>query len=89
MVHIRKVVSDDSGIPVSLIMSDSRKREVVEQRHLIAYFAKEYTSSSLERIGEYFGGDHCRALHSIRVVNNLIETDKDFENKVKRIRTKL
>jgi chromosomal replication initiator protein len=58
---------------------NTRRREVVEKRQILHYFAKNYTRESLSCIGRYFGNkDHATVLHSERVINNLIGTDRRF-----------
>jgi chromosomal replication initiator protein len=76
---IQKVVSDYFNIPMELLKSKTRKREVVQARQIAMYFAKSMTKSSLASIGMQCGGkDHATVLHACRTVNNLLETDKKF-----------
>ncbi len=77
--YIQKVVSDYFNIPVDLINSKTRKREIVQARQIAMYFSKKYTKSSLATIGIHCGNkDHATVLHACRTVNNLIDTDKQF-----------
>lgn len=76
---IQKVVSDYFSIPMELLKSKTRKREVVQARQIAMFFAKSMTKSSLASIGMQCGGkDHATVLHACRTVNNLLETDKKF-----------
>lgn len=87
---IQKVVSDYFDMPVELLKSKTRKREIVQARQLAMYFAKNYTKSSLATIGQYCGGkDHATVLHACKTVNNLIDTDKVFRNHVEEIEKKI
>lgn len=89
--YIQKVVSDYFNIPVDVINSKTRKREIVQARQIAMYFSKKYTNSSLAAIGVHCGNkDHATVLHACRVVNNLLDTDKqyrvyvgDIEKKIK------
>ncbi len=89
--YIQKVVSDYFDIPVDIINSKTRKREIVQARQIAMYFSKKYTNSSLAAIGVHCGNkDHATVLHAVRVVNNLLDTDKqyrvyvgDIEKKIK------
>lgn len=77
--YIQKVVSDYFAMPIELMKSKTRKREVVQARQIAMYYAKSLTKSSLATIGAQCGGkDHATVLHACRTVNNLMETDKRF-----------
>lgn len=77
--YIQKVVCDYFDLPIELLKSKTRKREVVQARQIAMYFAKKMTKSSLANIGAHCGGkDHATVLHACRTVNNLSETDKQF-----------
>ncbi|WP_343787128.1 chromosomal replication initiator protein DnaA [Wandonia haliotis] len=78
--YIQKVVCDYFDLPIELLKSKTRKREVVQARQIAMYFAKKMTKSSLANIGAHCGGkDHATVLHACRTVNNLSETDKQFK----------
>ena len=78
--YIQKVVCDYFGLPIDMIKSKTRKREVVQARQITMYFAKSFTKSSLANIGMQCGGkDHATVLHACKTVNNLIDTDKRFK----------
>ncbi|MEC8967819.1 MAG: chromosomal replication initiator protein DnaA [Bacteroidota bacterium] len=77
--YIQKVVCDYFDLPIELMKSKTRKREVVQARQIAMYFSKKMTKSSLANIGMHCGGkDHATVLHACRTVNNLSETDKNF-----------
>lgn len=77
--YIQKVVSDYFDMPIELMKSKTRKREVVQARQIAMFYAKNMTKASLATIGAQCGGkDHATVLHAYRTVNNLIETDKQF-----------
>jgi chromosomal replication initiator protein len=88
--YIQKVVSDYFSIPVDLMHSKTRKREIVQARQISMYFAKSLTKSSLALIGSQIGGkDHATVLHACKTVNNLLETDKRFRLYLDEIEKKL
>jgi len=77
--YIQKMVCDYFDMPMDLMKSKSRKREVVQARQIAMYFSKAFTKSSLATIGAHCGGkDHATVLHACKTVNNLMETDKQF-----------
>jgi len=88
--YIQKVVCDYFGIPIDLVLSKTRKREIVQARQVAMYFSKNLTKSSLTTIGSRIGGkDHATVLHACKTVNNLIETDKYFRLQIEEIEKKL
>jgi chromosomal replication initiator protein len=77
-------------MPIDLINSKTRKREIVQARQLAMFFSKKHTKSSLATIGQHCGNkDHATVLHACRTVNNLLETDKQFRVYVEDIDKKL
>lgn len=88
--YIQKVVCDYFDLPLEVLKSKTRKREVVQARQLAMYFSKSMTKSSLSNIGIHCGGkDHATVLHACRTVNNLIETDKKFKTYVSEIQKRI
>jgi len=88
--YIQKVVSDYFSIPVDVVNSKTRKREIVQARQIAMYFSKKYTKSSLATIGIHCGNkDHATVLHACRTVNNLLDTDKQFRSYVTEIEKKI
>jgi chromosomal replication initiator protein len=88
--YIQKVVCDYFNLPLELMKSKTRKREVVQARQIAMYFSKSLTKSSLATIGAHCGGkDHATVLHACRTVNNLIETDKRFRVYISEIEKKI
>lgn len=88
--YIQKVVCDYFDIPIELMKSKTRKREIVQARQLAMYFSKQMTKNSLANIGLHCGNkDHATVLHACKTVNNLIDTDKQFRGYVSDIEKKL
>lgn len=88
--YIQKVVCDYFDLPIELLKSKTRKREVVQARQIAMYFAKQMTKSSLANIGMHCGGkDHATVLHACRTVKNLNETDKNFRKYLEDLSGKL
>lgn len=88
--YIQKVVCDYFDIPIELMKSKTRKREIVQARQLAMFFSKQLTKNSLANIGIHCGNkDHATVLHACKTVNNLIDTDKQFRAYVNDIEKKL
>ena len=90
MDYIHKIVCDYFNLPIELLKSKTRKREVVQARQIAMFFAKKMTKWSLASIGAQCGGkDHATVLHACRTVNNLAETDKQFRGYLEDLEKKL
>lgn len=88
--YIQKVVCDYFDLPMELLKSKTRKREVVQARQIAMYFSKKMTKSSLANIGMHCGGkDHATVLHACKTVNNLIDTDKRFRGYIDDLKKKI
>jgi chromosomal replication initiator protein len=88
--YIQKVVCDYFDLPIEVMKSKTRKREVVQARQIAMYFSKKMTKSSLANIGAHCGGkDHATVLHACKTVNNLAETDKKFKSYLNELEKKL
>ncbi|GCD76794.1 chromosomal replication initiator protein DnaA [Thermaurantimonas aggregans] len=88
--YIQKVVCDYFDLPIDVMKSKTRKREVVQARQLSMYFAKMLTKNSLASIGAQCGNkDHATVLHACKTVANLMDTDKKFKGYVEDLKKKL
>ncbi len=87
---IRDIVCDYFSLSVDAIFTKSRKREVVQARQIAMYLSKQNTKNSLASIGEAIGQrDHATVLHACKIVNDLMETDKNFRLSVHEIEQRL
>jgi chromosomal replication initiation ATPase DnaA len=68
------------GISTEQIKSRTRKREVVELRQMAHYLTAKNHRFTLKTIGKATGGyDHSTIIHSIQLVDEMIETrNKSF-----------
>lgn len=80
---IEAIICAGENLSPETIHAISQKKEVVQARQIISYFAKKETSLTLDKIGQYFGKDHATALHSVKTVNNYIDTDSIYRNKIR------
>ncbi len=88
--YIEKLVCDYFEVPIEMVRSKTRKREIVQARQISMYLAKSYTKSSLKTIGSFFGGrDHSTVIYACQTVGDLIDTDKKFKGYVHDIQKKL
>lgn len=90
MEYIQKLVCEYFEVPVEMVKSKTRKREIVQARQISMYLAKSLTKTSLKSIGQFFGGrDHSTVIYACQTVEDLIETDKKFKNYMQDIQKKL
>jgi len=79
---IIEVVCDYLKMPESRIFAKTRKREAVFTRQAIMFFGNKYKQGTLRELGMVFGKDHATALHSIRTINNLIDTNPQIKHDI-------
>jgi len=68
------------------LQSKSRRRDRMEARQVCHWMIKNkvcYNSLSLSAIGSIIGGkDHATVMHSVKAINNLIEIDRTFRERL-------
>jgi chromosomal replication initiator protein len=90
MEYIQKLVCEYFEVPVEMVKSKTRKREIVQARQISMYLSKSHTKTSLKSIGAFFGGrDHSTVIYACQTVEDLIDTDKKFKAYVHDIQKKL
>ncbi|MDE2730762.1 MAG: chromosomal replication initiator protein DnaA [Bacteroidota bacterium] len=88
--HIQKIVCHYLNVDQRLLSGRTRRREIVQARHLAMYFCREFTQHTTSKIGEAFGGrDHSTVIHAIKSINNQIETNANFKSVVKNVRQQI
>lgn len=81
--RIQEYVAKKSKVTASDIRSKSNKREIARPRQIAMYITKKLTKTPLNEIGSKFGGKHhSTVLHSIKKVEELIETDPEFARQI-------
>jgi len=70
-------------------ITKNRLREVVFARQIFCYLEQKYNKNNftLSRIGKLIKKDHSTVLHSIKTVNNLLETDWQTKYDIGQIET--
>ena len=81
--RIQDVVCEYFNITREIMLSKTRKREIVQARQIAMYLGRSLTKTSLAAIGAQIGGkDHATVLHACNTVSDLIETDRNFKQYV-------
>jgi chromosomal replication initiator protein len=81
--HIQAAVASRYGLAVSDLLSSSRAARIAWPRQLAIYLAREFTSTSLQMIGEAFGGrNHATVLHACKRVSARVATDQQLSKEL-------
>lgn len=76
---IIRIVSTHYDVTEQQVKGRLRKREIVLPRQVIMYLADKHIRMPASRIGRCVGGrDHSTVIHSIRLITEKIQQDKDF-----------
>ena len=86
---IQKRVAEKYSIKVSDLKGKSRKKEIVNPRHIAMYLSRDLTDSSLVTISNAFERDHTTIMHGIDKVKDQMESDEDFKTEVEDLRNSL
>ena len=87
---ILKAVSQETGITVKEITEKSRKRYNVQPRQVVMYLVRNNTKLTFESIGKLIGGwSHSTVIYSCNTISNLIDSDRQVREMVKRINSNL
>ena len=70
-----EAVSSVTGVPAEKVFGKDRHRDIMAARHLFCYMAKLHTDCTLMNIGQYINRDHTTVINSIKVVNDMIDTN--------------
>tara|TARA_R110000782_G_scaffold119867_2_gene210674 strand:- start:4624 stop:5226 length:603 start_codon:yes stop_codon:yes gene_type:complete len=84
--YILTIIQIYSDLKYDYYFKKSRKVELVKARHLAMYFAKEYTETSLKKLGRKFNKDHSTIIHGIKRIKNGIKYEPDVSKDVKNIK---
>lgn len=71
------------------LISPNRKRELVFARHVTCYFLLSYTKLYKVQIGSLLHRDHTTVINSLRVLQDLMDTEKEVRKEVDIIREKV
>ena len=81
--QIIKEVEDYFDVPMSLLNSPTKKKEVVRPRQIIMWLIyKNVTGVSQSSVGALFGRDHTTVFHACKTVEMDIQTNTDYRDVV-------
>lgn len=87
---IQKTVAQFYEIKLADLKSKNRTKAVARARQIAMYLAKSMTSLSLPKIGDEFGGkNHATVIHSVKLVQELLNSDRQLFEEVKSLEEKI
>jgi len=69
-----KLLCEGENVPITLVRTRTRKREVVIIRHMFYALLRENSSLSLDAIGSVFNVDHATVSHGAARIKDLLDT---------------
>jgi chromosomal replication initiator protein len=85
---ISDAVTDYYRISLDELRSKRKTAELVRARQVAMYLCRKYTSNSLKKIGDDFGGrDHSTVIHAISTVENNLDTDFNLKSSIESIKS--
>lgn len=83
---IFSIVSETYSVSVEDMKSSSRSQNISLARNVCMYVMKKCIQNiTLKEIGSHFGKDHATVLHSVKRVEDTMQTDQIFKNTVNNI----
>ena len=87
---ILKYVCAHFDVDQATLRGTQRNRGVAQARHVAIYMIRNMTNLSQDDIGKLFGGrDHTTIMHSLRLVEQRLKTDKAFAETIKELKTNI
>ncbi len=88
--RIQEIVAEEFEIPTDLLISKTRKKNIVQARQTAMYLCTEYTDNTLKTIGLHFGGrDHATVIHSRENINEKCKSDAKTADIIEVLRKKI
>lgn len=80
---IQQKVCKHFGITLAEMKGKKRTKHIVVPRQVAMYLSREYTTSSLPKIGKEFGGkDHTTVIHAHEKIQKLMEEDPELKQDI-------
>ncbi|MGM0499845.1 MAG: chromosomal replication initiator protein DnaA [Bacillota bacterium] len=84
--RIKKIITNDYNLRMEDMHSKKRTQNIAFPRQIAMYLSRELTDFSLPHIGDEFGGrDHTTVIHAHNKIQEKIENENDFSNKIERL----
>lgn len=88
--HLISVCAKHFNLKTSDLCGNSRKKDLVEARHLTAYLLLTHTKLPLEEVGRLLGGrDHTSIMHARDKISSSLSTNPQLQQLINQIKTQL
>lgn len=87
--RIQEMVAGHFKVPLLLLMSSKRSKEVALARQVAMYLSRELTKNSLPEIGKQFHKDHTTVIHGCDKIKRLMESDGLFKAEIDQLVSQL
>jgi len=88
--HIQAQVAGEFHIPEESLVAKKRTKEIAFPRQVAMYLCRQLTPHSLKTIGLKFGGrDHSTVIHACKLVEDLMQKDEEFRDRLKGLITRI
>lgn len=84
-----KIIIEHFNYSFDQILKQDRRRDLVFARNCLTYFLFKYTKMSKVAIGLLLGRDHTSVIHSLKALQDLIDTEENVSDTIAEIRKKL
>ena len=71
--YVILTIAQKTHVSVEELSSKSRTKRIAFVRQVCFYFMRELTSMPLHKIGDLLNRDHATVIHSIKMINNLVD----------------
>ncbi|MFC1571717.1 chromosomal replication initiator protein DnaA [Candidatus Margulisiibacteriota bacterium] len=86
---IKKVAAEYYSVKIDDMSAKIRTKTIATARQVAMYLSRQYTGSSLPKIGQEFGGrDHTTVMHACEKIKGAIKKDTEIREAVKAIKEK-
>lgn len=83
---VLKIISENCNVKIEDVLSKTRKKDMVEARHIFCAIMRNQFGHSYTTIGQFIGHrDHTTVIHSIKVFNNRCFCEEGYKELITNI----
>jgi hypothetical protein len=82
---IKQTVLDFYNADASVFKTKSRKKEIINVKHISLYMCYKHLSMTLELIGTMFDVNHATVLHAVNKITDWAQTDKKLDDDINKL----
>ena len=85
ITEIQEIICEETGISIDQLKQRRRFGEIVKTRQIFFYVLVDFFKYPLGKTGQILKYNHATVNYSVKTVNNLIETDGKYREKIVKI----